>query len=238
MGRLNPDARMRLVCLPYAGGGASIYRSWQRHFPDNIEVCCVQLPGRENRLAEPLFTSMQPLVETLAEALVRSLDRPFAFFGHSMGGLICYELAKLLQHRYQLTPTHLFVSAIRAPEIPDPIQWHSLGDQELMTELRQLPGVPNEALEHAELMQVMLPTIRADSSVTETYVYRQVEPLRFPITAFASEQDELIPRAMIEPWRNYTTAAFDLILVDGHHLFVQEQAQQIIRVILEKLRGG
>lgn len=237
MGRLNPNARMRLFCLPYAGGGASVYRSWQGSFADGIEVCCVQLPGRENRLAEPLFTRMGPLVEAMAEALVSALDRPFALFGHSMGGLIAYELAKLLLRRHGMTPVHLFVSACRAPEVPDTIQWHGLSDQELMAELRKVPGFPGEVLEHAELMELLLPIIRADSAVTETYEYGQAEPLEYPLTAFASERDEVIPRSAIEPWRNHTRAAFDLKLVDGHHLFIQQQSQQMIRTILEKLRG-
>lgn len=236
--RSSPNARMRLFCLPYAGGGASIYRSWQDSFPTEFDVCCVQLPGRENRLMEPLFTRMEPLVEALAEALVSTLDRPFALFGHSMGGLIAYELARLLQRKYRMTPNHLFVSGCRAPEVPDPIQWHGLGDRELMAALRQVPGFPSEVLAHAELMQLLLPIIRADSAVTETYAYRQSEPLRFPFTVFASEQDEIIPRAAIEPWRNHTLAAFDLNLVDGHHLFIQQQAPQMIRVILEKLRSS
>ena len=107
-----------------------------------------------------------------------------------------------------------------------------------MAELRQSPSMPSEVLDHAELMHLLLPIIRADAAVTETYSYRPGGPFRFPVTAFASEQDELIPRTAVEPWRNYTSTKFDLILVDGHHLFVQQQAPQIIRAIIEKLRGG
>ena len=166
---------------------------WQGIFPAGIEVCCIQLPGRENRLAEPLFTSMDPLVETMAEALVSTLDRPFALFGHSMGGLIAYELARFLQHRYQKTPNHLFVSACRAPEIPDPIQWHSLSDQELMAELRQVPDLPGQVLEHAELMQLLLPIVRADAAVTETYAYRQAEPLQIHLTVFPASKMSSFP---------------------------------------------
>lgn len=236
--RLNPGSRMRLFCLPYAGGGASVYRSWPGSFPAGTEVCCIQLPGRENRLADPLFSSMDPLVEAMAEALVNAFDRPFALLGHSMGGLIAYELARHLQERYKVTPNHLFISACRAPERPDPIHWHVLNDEDLMAELREAPGFPVEILEHAELMQVLLPIIRADSAVTETYVYRPAEPLHFPFTAFASEKDELISMADVEPWRKHTRAAFDLKLIDGHHLFIQQQAPQMIRVILDKLRGA
>jgi medium-chain acyl-[acyl-carrier-protein] hydrolase len=181
---------------------------------------------------------MDPLVEAMAEALVSALDRPFALFGHSMGGLIAYELARHLQRRYGMAPNHLFVSACRAPEVPDTIQWHRLSDEELMAELRQVPNFPREVLEDSEMMQLLLPIIRADSTVTETYIYREAEPLRFSLTAFASEQDEVIPRSAVEPWRNYTSAAFDLRLIDGHHLFIQQQAPQVIRVILDTLRKG
>lgn len=238
MHRLNPNARLRLFCIPYAGGGASVYRTWQGSFPADVEVCSVQLPGRENRLMEPSFSSMVPLVEALAAALEAALDRPFALFGHSMGGLIAYELARSLQEKYGKKARHLFVSACRAPEVPDPIEWHRLGDKELMAELRQVPGFPAEVLEHAELMQVVLPIVRADSAVTETYAYRQVPPLDIPLTVFASEQDELISMASVEPWRNHAGAAFDMNLIDGNHLFIQQQAPRVIRVILEKLRGG
>lgn len=236
--RSNPNARLRLFCLPYAGGGASIYRAWQSSFPAEIEVCSVQLPGRENRLMEPPFKAMEPLVAALAQALAGGLDRPFALFGHSMGGLIAYELAKLLRRGNGTAPLHLFISACHAPEIPDAKRWHDLGEQELMAEMRKVPGFPAEVLEHAELMQLVLPVIRADAAITETYVYRPAEPLDVPLTLFASETDELIPRDSVDPWRNHTRAAFELNLVEGHHLFIQEQAPRMIRVILEKLRGG
>ena len=236
--RLNPSARLRLFCLPPAGGGASIYRSWQAGFPSEFDVCSVQLPGRETRLMEPPFSRMDPLVEALAEALVGALDRPFALFGHSMGALIAYELAKLLRQKYQMAPEHLFLSACQAPEVPDAKRWHDLSEQALMAELRQVTGFPAEALEHEELMRLVLPTIRADAAVTETYVYRPAEPLDVPFTVFASERDEIVPRPAVDPWRDHTSAAFELHLVDGHHLYIQEQAPRIIRVILEKLRGG
>jgi surfactin synthase thioesterase subunit len=238
MHRLNPSARLRLFCLPYAGGGASIYRSWQARFPPGIEVCSVQLPGRENRLMEPPFSKMAPLVEALAEGLLGALDRPFALFGHSMGALIGYELAKLLRQRHRIAPQHLFISACHAPEFPDAKRWHDLSEQELMAEMRQVPGFPAEVLEHAELMRIVLPVIRADAEVTETYAYRPAEPLEIPFTVFASERDELIPRPSVDPWRAHTRAAFELYLVEGHHLYIQEQAPRMIQVILEKLRGA
>lgn len=236
MHRLNPNARLRLFCLPYAGGGASIYRAWPAGLPAEIEVCSVQLPGRENRLMEPPFSRMDPLVEALAEALAGALDRPFALFGHSMGALIAYELAKLLRRKHRMAPQHLFLSACHAPEIPDAKRWHDLGEQALMAELRQVPGFPAAVLEHAGLMQLVLPAIRADAAVTETYVYRPAEPLDVPFSVFASEQDELIPRPAVDPWRGHTRAAFELYLIEGHHLYIQDQAPRMMRVILDKLR--
>jgi surfactin synthase thioesterase subunit len=234
--RSNPNARLRLFCLPYAGGGASVYRTWLGRFPAEVEVCCVQLPGRENRMMEPPFTAMEPLVQALAEGLHASLDRPFALFGHSMGALIAYELARHLRRRYGLAPQHLFVSACHAPEIPDAKLWHSLSEQELLAELRLIPGFPAEILAHATLMQLLLPVIRADAAVTETYVYRPAEPLDVPLTVFASEQDEIIPWDSVDPWRGHTRAAFELHLVEGHHLYLQDQAPRMIRIILDKLR--
>jgi serine/threonine protein kinase len=112
-------------------------------------------------------------------------------------------------------PEHLFLSACQAPEVPDAKRWHDLSEQALMAELRQVPGFPAEVLEHAELMRLVLPAIRADAAVTETYVYRPAEPLDVPFTVFASERDELVPRPSVDPWRDHTRAAFELHLVDG-----------------------
>src|SRR5215470_3991894 len=118
--RRNPQARLRLFCFPHAGGGSSIFRSWPAELPWDIEVCSALLPGRESRLREPPFTRIAPLVTELGEVLLSYLDRPFAFFGHSMGAFIAFELIHELKRRNVTGPTHLFVSGAGAPHIPDP----------------------------------------------------------------------------------------------------------------------
>src|SRR5205085_9026436 len=114
----NEDAALRLLCLPYAGGAADIFRSWANVFPPTIEVCPIQLPGRGGRLLEPPFTNLSLLVETLTSELLPYLDKPFALFGHSMGAIIVFELARQLRSKKINEPLHLFVSAWRAPQIP------------------------------------------------------------------------------------------------------------------------
>src|SRR5688572_18575116 len=153
----NPAAKVSLFCFPYAGGTATMFQQWRHSLPDTIEVCPVQLPGRGNRLADERFTSVGPLVEALAEDLGAYMDRPFAFFGHSMGALVGFELARLLRRRQSAEPVHLFVSGCEAPQLPlgtRPI--YNLPDPELLDALRRMNGTPREVLDHAELMEFML----------------------------------------------------------------------------------
>src|SRR5260370_20858382 len=154
---------LRLFCLPSAGGGSSAYRDWQNGFPSEIEVCPVQLPGRENRFSEPPATSMPSLVRALAAGLSPFLDRPFALFGHSLGALVAFELCQELRSMRQPVANHLFVSARPAPHLPDrrpPI--HHLPDEALAAELRRLNGTPEDVLGDSALIELILPHLRAD----------------------------------------------------------------------------
>src|ERR1700674_5350722 len=181
----DPDARLRLFCFPYAGAGALIFRSWSDALPSDVEVCPIQLPGRGTRLMERPFTQLTPLVEVLARALAPLLDMPFAFFGHSLGALVSFELALRIRREYGRHPVRLLVSAARAPQFPhrrSPI--HALPEKEFLAELRRLNGTPGELLDHQELMEIMLPLLRADFAVYETYSYSNETPLNCPISAF------------------------------------------------------
>src|SRR6266480_2306887 len=181
-----PQARIRLFCFPYAGGGASLFRTWSEHLPEDIEVCPVQLPGREDRLLERPFSDLPSLVDALAPALLPYLDMPYAFFGHSMGSLISFELARYLrQMEYSHMPVHLFVSGHSAPQIPDPNppSYH-LPEPEFIEELRHLRGTSEELLQNAEFLQLLIPLLRADFALCETYKYIHDKPLPFAISAF------------------------------------------------------
>lgn len=220
--RLDHTARLRLFCLPYAGGGAGIFQGWSTGLPADIEVCPVQLPGREIRMMEPAFRHIDPLVDTLVPALLPYLDRPYAMFGHSMGALIAFEVARRLTGRHGLPPRWLFVSGHRAPQLPDPDPpIHHLPDEQFIAELRRLKGTPEEILQHAELMQLLLPRLRADLALAETYTYRADAPLACPISAFGGSRDSEVSLAELEAWHEQTTDRFRSRLIPGDHFFLQ-----------------
>ncbi|MEW6496027.1 MAG: thioesterase II family protein [Cyanobacteriota bacterium] len=232
----NPQATLRLFCFHYAGGGAAIFRTWSDSLPGSVEVCAIELPGRGTRLMESPFTHIEPLVQNLASALLPYLDKPFAFFGHSMGGLISFELTRLLRREYNLSPVHLFVSGHRAPQIPDsdpPI--HNLPESAFLEELRHLNGTPTAVLENAELMQLFLPTLRADFSVVETYAYRPEPPLQCPITVFGGLQDLEASCDELEAWREQTNNSFVLQMFPGDHFFLQSAQQLVLQSLSQAL---
>lgn len=235
--RVNPQAQFRLFCFPYAGGGASIYHAWSRSLPAAIDVCAVQLPGRENRIGEPLFTSLPLLIDSLARELTPFFDKPFAFFGHSMGALISFELARCLRSRRQPEPSHLFVSALRAPQFPlsrDTL--HNLSTAEFLRSVFRMGGTPPAVLMNKELVSLMLPILRADFTMYETYIYTREEPLACPITVFGGEQDTLVTGRELQGWREQTHGSFKLCMQPGNHFFLQGGQQQLLQIIASDLQ--
>jgi medium-chain acyl-[acyl-carrier-protein] hydrolase len=233
----NPRARLRLFCLPYAGIGASIFRTWSDGLPADVEVCPVQYPGRGTRLMETPFTQLSPLVQALAQALVPLLDKPFALFGHSLGALVGFELARELRRQSGVQPVRLFASADRAPQIPRqdrPI--HALPEGEFLAELRRLNGTPGKVLEHDELMRIMLPILRADFAVYETYAYSVEPPLDCFISGFGGLQDRKVSRRDLEAWRDQTSASFSLRMFPGDHFFLNTNQPLLLQVISHDLR--
>ena len=232
----HPQARLRLFCFPYAGGGASIYRTWSAGLPRDIEVCAIQLPGRENRLSDPPFIRLTLLVRTLAQVLGPYLDIPFAFFGHSMGALLSFELARHLRRQKRSGPVHLFVSGHRAPQLPDPDPpIHRLPDPMFVAELRRLNGTPEEVLQNAELRQLVLPVLRADFAICETYDYSSEEPLDCPIFAFGGTQDDEVSRDELGAWREQTSSSFRLRMFPGDHFFLHSAQALLMQDIAEEL---
>lgn len=233
---INRRARLRMFCFPYAGGGASIYRGWASGLPPDVEVCPVQLPGREGRLREKPFEAALPLVQAIADALDGLLDLPFVFFGHSMGGLLSYELAHELARRGRPRPLHLFVSGRRAPQVPsreEPI--HALPEPEFIAKLRELNGTPEEVLQHEELMRLLIPILRADFAVNETYEYLAREPLDAGISAFGGLGDEEVTREDADAWRSQTRARFRLRMLPGDHFFVHSAKDMILEAVARDL---
>lgn len=233
------DARLRLFCLPYAGGGASIFRPWTIAAPRDIQICAVQFPGREHRLMEPAFTRMDALIAALHEVIAAYLDRPFAIFGHSMGALVAFELTRALRRMGLRQPQQLFLSAHRAPQLPDrraPI--HTLPDEELWEQLRRLDGTPEEVLANRELMELITPALRADFQLCETYEVAKERPLDVPFRVFGGTEDPNVAERELEAWRAHTTAVFRVRMLPGGHLFLQQQQREIFTAMLHDLRAA
>lgn len=234
--RPNPDPRVRLFCFPYAGGSATVFRTWSDVLPPDIEVQAVQLPGREWRIKEEPFRSVFPLAQELATVLKDRFDVPFAFFGHSLGALISFELARELRRRGESLPERLFLSAHRAPHVPKDLpNIHAGPDEEFFEGLRRLAGTPSELLENEDLMELVLPTLRADFAMAETYVCPPEPPLACPMSVFGGLSDEWTERHKLEPWAEYTTGEFKLRMVPGGHFFVEEARDLILRGVFHDL---
>lgn len=228
--------RLRLFCFPYAGGGTSLYHAWLPALPPGVELCRVHLPGRENRLTEPAFERLPPLIERLARALPAHCDVPVAFFGHSMGALVAFELARELRRQGAAGPVHLFLSGHRAPQIPDPDPpIHHLPDAQFLSELQRLDGTPEEVLRDAELMQLAMPTLRADFAACETYSYAADEPLDCPISAFGGAWDPRLPEEQLAGWREQTSERFCLRMLPGSHFFLHTARPLLLSALYEDL---
>ncbi|MBF2002254.1 MAG: thioesterase [Synechococcales cyanobacterium M58_A2018_015] len=230
----NPHAKLRLFCLPYAGGGTLSFRTWAAQLP-HVEVCPIQLPGRERRLSEPPFQQLEPLVQTLATALLPHLKHPFALFGHSMGGLIAFELARYLRRQHQPQPVHLFISGCRAPQLPNPNPiLHTLPDADFIQELRRYNGTPEAVITNAELMELLLPTLRADFALVEQYIYYPEAPLDCPITIFGGLHDPIVDPQLLSGWQMHSCQLLQY-LVPGDHFFLHSHAPLLLQTLSAQL---
>ena len=214
--------RFRLFCFPHAGAGASAYRLWPAGLPSELEVCAVQTPGRESRLREPPYADMGSLVDATLEALQPVLDFPFAFFGHSMGAVVAAELTVALGRRGGPLPAHLFLSGHRAPHLPDPEPLlGGLVDDLFVTEInRRYGGIPPEILQERELMELLLPGLRADIRALESYRPTTALHLGCPVSVFGGTDDRRATRGQLEAWREGATGVFRVNMFPGGHFYL------------------
>lgn len=231
-----PDARLRLFCFPWAGVGASAFYSWTRHVPAEIELVAIQYPGREDRLGEPAVNRLAPLLEMLLRDVPPHCDRPFAFWGHSMGALLAFELSRAMRSAGLPAPRHLFVSGRQAPQFPEPLPAiPNLPDAAFIVELQQrYGGVPEVIARDAALQALFLPAIRADLELIHTYAYRPGPALEAGISVFGGSEDHVGP-AQLEGWREQTSGPFRLYVYPGDHFFITVRAEEILWRVREDL---
>jgi len=216
--------KLRLLCFPYAGGSAWMFRPWASQLSENVEILAVELPGRGKRLAEPALTDLPSIVQALGPQLLPHLNIPFAVFGHSMGALVAFEICQWLRRSAQITPVHFWASAARAPHLAvQPPLMHTLEDDAFINRLKQYKGTPTSVLNNIELMNLMLPTLRADFTVLETYVYRPSAPFIFPITGLWGESDKIVSQTDVAAWETHTPN-FTLQAISGDHFFIHQSS--------------
>ncbi|MGC1378495.1 MAG: alpha/beta fold hydrolase [Anaerolineales bacterium] len=235
-GRAGSPAAIRLFAFPYAGGGASVFRQWGRILPPGIDPYAVQLPGRETRFAEPALTQFPAVIEAIVNALRPNLEHPFAFFGHSMGGLLAFETTRYLRRLNAPLPLHLLISGNPAPQVREPREEYSkLPDAEFIQSIRKFGGMPDEVLQHTELLQLLLPTLRADFNLFETYDYVEEAALDCPITAFGGLDDTETPQEKLAAWNIHTTQAFRLSMFPGNHFYLNTAQNLLLAEIARTL---
>lgn len=237
---MNP---VRLLCFPFAAGSAALYRDWPKSLPPTVTVTAVEYPGHGRRYSQPPLADIDHLADQLAQEIVPTLDGPFVLFGHSMGALVGFELARELRRRRAALPLKIYASASRPP-----VRLHNRGpqlaelpDHELRGRLRRLGGTPPELLGNADLMGMMLPIVRADLAACERYVYRPEPPLPCPVTVLGGAGDRTFDQSELGQWRELTSAAFESVVMPGDHFFLRSHGAELLSWLagdLDRLVGS
>lgn len=233
---------MRLFCFPFGGGGASVFHSWAMAMGDTIEIRALQLPGRETRIAEPREKDIDKVVMEIAAALAAYQDKPFAIFGYSLGSLLAFEVCRELRRQDWKMPFHLFVAAHEAPQLPPshpPIS--HLDDKEFVIKIEYYFQPQGEAWGNLELREFLMPVLRDDIALYESYRYQEDAPLPCPIDVFAGDRDRATPLESTRLWSDQTTSNMKHHVLEGGHFFIDntlDEIQQLVSTSLShKLRA-
>jgi medium-chain acyl-[acyl-carrier-protein] hydrolase len=232
-------AKLRLFCFPPAGSGAAAFRLWPALLSPAVDVYRVQPPGREMRFREPLIGSMSEYLDAMLPAILPSLEGRFAFFGHSMGSLVAFNVARRLRRDCKRLPQHLFVSAFRSPQAPPMKRIHELADGDFVHELRETyDGIPDQLLHEPEVLSLMLPIIRADLAVASSDRYIAESPLECPVTAFGGLGDRWVDEQQLAEWCVQTSARFDLQMFPGNHYYLASATEALMSAIRGSLKSS
>ena len=228
--------RPRLYCFAYAGGSSSIYAAWARALAPAIAVLGVEMPGHGSRFAETPLTTVSEMATDAADAIAASGSRaPYAFYGHSLGAIVAFETSRILGERFAEQPIHLFAGAARAPHLPAVVAPVShLPSGEFLEAVQQrYGGLPAALFEEPELLEMVLPVLRADFTAYENYTYTQAAPLHHPITAFHGTDDPVVRSAAVNEWSHVTDSLFRLKEVEGDHFFLNTSRELLLQHIRE-----
>lgn len=231
--------RLRLFCFPYAGGNVTTFRDWPAGLSPDIELRAVQLPGRGGRFREPLLTTMPPLVQALAD--IFPLDAPYALLGCSLGATVAFELGRELERRYASRPEHLFALACIAPHLrPEHPPFHTLPNDQLLARLSQLNGIPQEILAHQEMLELLLPILRADLTLYESYQYQYHFHFQLDcnLTAISGRNDPLVSPQALAAWQIHTNNSFNQHLLPGDHFFIHPSRTALLTLINNSLANS
>ncbi|MEV5156274.1 alpha/beta fold hydrolase [Streptomyces werraensis] len=231
-----PQAPLRLVCLPHAGGSAGFYFPAACALSPRVEVLAVQYPGRQDRRREPAVTDLRVLAERIAQALGPWTDKPYALFGHSMGAVVAFEAAHRLQAAGR-KPARLFVSGRRAPSLDGAAPSSPpRTDEEIVAEIRRLNGTGDALLDDEETLRMILPALRADYDAVRRYRYRPGPLLHCPVTAFTGDHDPRAGTHEVRAWHTHTASGFDLNVLPGGHFFLADRPEPVLRTLWRHLR--
>ncbi|MFF4426489.1 thioesterase II family protein [Streptomyces sp. NPDC001549] len=227
-----------LFCFPYAGGSPETFRAWCDGIADDVEVLCVVLPGRGRRLMEPRHERWETLVDDVFEALSPYLNRRHAFFGHSFGGRLAYELSHLASAAYPGMTHRLFVSGCRSPDVPQMRPYmHQMTESDFRSAVAKMGGTPTELFDQEKLLRLLLPTVRSEIQLAETWDNRHSSGVDVPITAIYSNEDAIDGWRTMRGWQAFTTQGCELVEVPGGHFFVDSHPEHVTRIVNTRLRN-
>ncbi|MFD2767487.1 thioesterase II family protein [Micromonospora eburnea] len=233
-----PQADVRLVCLPHAGGSASYFFPMSHALTPAVEVLSVQYPGRQDRRFEPCIEDLGELADRVFEAVRGLADRPLALFGHSMGAALAFEVAVRLETKLGVSPQHVIVSGRRAPSVFRTEQVHLRDDAGIIAELRDLSGTSNDMLDDTDILRMILPAIRADYRAIETYRGRPGATVSAPITVLTGDTDPRVTLADAHEWRSHTTGASEVLVFPGGHFYLNDCRNDVNGVVARILTGA
>ncbi len=229
-------ADTRVFCFPHAGASAAVFAQWQRIVGDSVRICPAQPPGRAERLREAPHRDVRSMVDDVVAGLEGQFTGTYALFGHSMGALVVFELARRLREIGAPPPAHVFVSGRPAPQLPEGrLRLRDLPTDRLVAELRRMGGTPDLLLSDPELLEAFLPMMRADFAVNEDYAYTDEPPLPVGLTALGGRTDPRATEPELRGWSAQTSARFACHLFPGGHFFAEQHAGQVLDIVRDEL---